>query len=79
MTTAINMMNNEMNATVYTAVVDAESSADNTEYSAIIMMTTVFYELPFAIYDEDSSAAVTLKMISDKLDADTMFKLNTNT
>ena len=31
------------------------------------------------IYNEDTSAAVTLKMISYKLDTDTMFKLNTNT
>ena len=56
MTAVVKIMTNDMNATVYLAVIDAESSADDTESSAIIMMTTVFHELPFAIHDEISSA-----------------------
>ena len=34
---------NDINGTVYFAVIDAESSGGNTESSAIIMMTTVFH------------------------------------
>ena len=51
MTTAVKMMTNDMNATVYFAVIDAESSAGNTEFSVIIMMTTVSHELFSAIHN----------------------------
>jgi len=52
MITAVKMMTNDMNSTVYFAVIDAVSSADITESSAIIMMTTAFHESPSAIHND---------------------------
>jgi len=66
MTTAVEMMTNDIYDTVYFAVIDAESSANNTEFSAIIMMMTVFHKLPSAIHD----ATVYLAAIDAESSAD---------
>ena len=66
MTAGVKIMTNNTNATVYFAFIDAEFSVDNTNSSAIIIMTTAFHEspsaihhnIPLAVNDRTPSAAI---------------------
>ena len=73
-----------LNTTLNTASNTTVPVADEATFSVVTMNTTfdTMFDTdssPSAIYDEDYSDAVMLKMISFTLDADTIFKLNTNT
>ena len=69
MTIPVKMVTNDMNAAVYFAVIDAESSADITNTRPLYVLPSYDIDLSFStICDEDSFAAVTLKMISYQSD-----------
>ena len=91
MATVVKMMTNDIKATVDFAVIDAESSADNTESSIIVMMTKVFHKLPsvihnripFAVTNEDSSANLSFKSSNNVIILlkiyNTLYNLNLDT